>query len=134
MDPYRQTIVNNRTGIVGRIVKQPVKFRAGGRYAMDEHISVHANWGESFLLNSGTGRTGEGFQPEEARGLEVGLAGRWAGLDVGLTCFDIAKTNILTTDPVDPAFNAPVGRLNSRGIEADGVAPPRSPVAGDCQL
>ncbi|MDQ1230798.1 TonB-dependent siderophore receptor [Sphingomonas sp. SORGH_AS_0879] len=119
VDPYRQKIVNNQTGGVGRIVEQPVKFRAGARYAVDDHVSVHANWGESFLLNSGTGRTGEGFQPEEARGYEVGIAGRWAGLDVGMTWFDISKSNILTTDPVDPGFNAPVGQLNSRGIEAD---------------
>ena len=119
VDPYRQKIVNNQTGGVGRIVEQPVKFRAGARYAVDDHVSVHANWGESFLLNSGTGRTGEGFQPEEARGYEVGIAGRWAGLDVGMTWFNISKSNILTTDPVDPGFNAPVGQLNSRGIEAD---------------
>ena len=119
IDPYRQTIVNNNTGGVGRIVDEPVKFRAGARYAVDDHFSVHTNWGESFLLNSGTGRTGEGFAPEEARGYEVGVAGRWTGLDVGLTWFDIAKTNILTTDPLDAAFNAPVGELNSRGIEAD---------------
>ncbi|MEK9212099.1 TonB-dependent siderophore receptor [Sphingomonas sp. 2378] len=119
VDPYRQKIVNNQTGGVSRIVEQPVKFRAGARYAVDDHVSVHANWGESFLLNSGTGRTGEGFQPEEARGYEVGIAGRWAGLDVGMTWFNISKSNILTTDPVDPGFNAPVGQLNSRGIEAD---------------
>ena len=119
IDPYRQTIVNNVTGGAGRIVDAPVKFRAGARYAVDNHISVHANWGESFLLNSGTGRTGEGFAAEQARGYEVGAAGRWQGLDVGLTWFDISKTNILTTDPQDAGFNAPVGELNSRGIEAD---------------
>ncbi|MBB3349254.1 TonB-dependent siderophore receptor [Sphingomonas sp. BK069] len=119
VDPYRQKIVNNTTGGVGRIVDAPVKFRAGARYAVDDHLSVHANWGESFLLNSGTGRTGEGFAPEEARGYEVGVASRWAGVDVGLTWFDIAKTNILTTDPLDAGFNAPVGELNSRGVEAD---------------
>ncbi|MBB3474300.1 TonB-dependent siderophore receptor [Sphingomonas sp. BK345] len=119
VDPYRQKIVNNTTGGVGRIVDAPVKFRAGARYAVDNHLSVHANWGESFLLNSGTGRTGEGFAPEEARGYEVGVASRWAGVDVGLTWFDIAKTNILTTDPLDAGFNAPVGELNSRGVEAD---------------
>ncbi|TCP36620.1 TonB-dependent siderophore receptor [Sphingomonas sp. BK235] len=119
IDPYRQKIVNNNTGAVGRIVDEPVKFRAGARYAVDDHVSVHVNWGESFLLNSGTGRTGQGFSPEEARGYEVGVAGRWAGVDVGVTWFDIAKTNILTTDPLDAAFNAPVGELNSRGVEAD---------------
>lgn len=119
IDPYRQKIVNNNTGGVGRIVDEPVKFRAGARYAVDGHVSVHANWGESFLLNSGTGRTGEGFAPEEARGYEIGIAGRWAGVDVGVTWFDIAKTNILTTDPLDAGFNAPVGELTSRGVEAD---------------
>ncbi len=119
IDPYRQAIVNNNTGGVGRIVDAPVTFRGGARYAVDDHLSLHANWGESFLLNSGTGRTGQGFAPEQAHGFEIGAAGRWSGLDIGVTWFDIAKANILTTDPVDAGFNAPVGELNSRGVEAD---------------
>ncbi|MET0247071.1 MAG: hypothetical protein ABW182_10020, partial [Sphingomonas sp.] len=38
-------------------------------------------------------------------------------MDIAVTWFDIAKRDILTNDPVDPNFLAPVGSLTSRGIE-----------------
>lgn len=80
---------------------------------------MHANWGESYVLNSGTDRSGEGFAPERGKGYELGIAGSWPGIDVALTWFDIRKQGILTNDPVDPNFLAPVGSLKSRGIEVD---------------
>ena len=64
-------------------------------------------------------RPNRGGTPEEARGYKIGITGRWHGLDVALTWFDIAKTDILTSDPLDSGFNAPVSKLNSRGVEAD---------------
>lgn len=118
-DAYRQRIRNNRTGAVGEVVDQPVKFRIGGRYRLSDAVAVHANWGESFLLNSGTDRTGTGFAPERGAGYELGLAGRWSGIDVAVTWFDIHKQGILTNDPVDSNFLAPIGRLRSRGVEFD---------------
>ncbi|MEG8026412.1 TonB-dependent receptor [Sphingomonas aurantiaca] len=91
----------------------------GARYAVTDAISVHANWGESFQLNSGSGAGGVAFAPEQGHGYEVGAAGRWRGVDVGITWFDIRKSNVLTTDPTDANFLAPVGSLTSRGIEFD---------------
>lgn len=49
----------------------------------------------------------------------MSLSGRWDGLDVGVTAFDIEKSNVLTTDPNDVNFLAPVGSLRSRGVELD---------------
>ncbi|AOW23974.1 TonB-dependent receptor [Sphingomonas melonis TY] len=118
-DAYRQRIRNNNTGQVGRTVGSPMHYRLGARYQATDAIAVHASWGESFVLNSGTGRDGNGFAPESGVGYEVGVAGRWAGVDVAATWFDIRKRGILANDPVDPAFNAPVGSLRSRGIEWD---------------
>lgn len=37
-----------------------------------------------------------------------------------MTIFDIEKANILTTDPLDPNYLAPVGKLTTRGVELDG--------------
>ncbi|MEN3749124.1 TonB-dependent siderophore receptor [Sphingomonas sp. HF-S3] len=118
-DAYRQRIRNNRTGAVGRTIDEPVNFRIGARYAIDEVFAVHANWGESFLLNSGIGRDGSGFAPERGKGYELGATASWPGIDIAVTWFDIAKRDILTNDPVDPNFLAPVGSLTSRGIEFD---------------
>ncbi len=101
-DAYRQRIRNNNTGQVGRTVGSPMHYRLGARYQASDAIAVHASWGESFVLNSGTGRDGNGFAPESGVGYEVGVAGRWAGVDVAATWFDIRKRGILANDPVDP--------------------------------
>ncbi|MGN7998741.1 TonB-dependent siderophore receptor [Sphingomonas sp. 22176] len=121
-DPYRQRIANNRTGAVGRAVDDPVNFRVGAQYRLDPRFALHANWGENFVLNSGTGRDGSGFAPETGKGYELGASARLPGVDLSASWFSIEKRNILTNDPVDPNFNAPVGRLRSHGIEFDGSA------------
>jgi len=121
-DPYRQRIANARTGAVGSAVDDPVHFRVGAQYRLDPRLALHANWGENFVLNSGTGRDGGGFAPETGRGYELGASARLAGVDLSASWFAIEKRNILTNDPVDPNFNAPVGRLKSHGIEFDGSA------------
>ncbi|MHA6719943.1 TonB-dependent siderophore receptor [Sphingomonas sp. RS6] len=121
-DPYRQRITNNRAGTVGRAIDDPVNFRVGAQYRLDSRFALHANWGQNFVLNSGTGRDGAGFAPETGKGYELGGSARLPGIDVSVSWFDIEKRNILTNDPVDPNFNAPVGRLRSRGIEFDGSA------------
>lgn len=118
-DAYDQTLRRNLTGKVSRAAGEPLTFRLGAKYRIGEAISVHANWGESTLLNSGSGSDGGGFAPERGHGYEVGLSGRWDGLDIGATWFDIRKSNVLTTDPNDANFLAPVGSLRSSGIDFD---------------
>ena len=119
-DDYDQTIRNNRTGAVGEASDTPLKYRFAARYRLTDNLTAHASYGQSFVLNSGTGRDGLGFAPEDGKGYEIGLAGAWDGLDLAATVFDIEKSNILTTDPVDPNYLAPVGKLTTRGIELDG--------------
>lgn len=118
-DTYDQELTRNLTGAVSAAKQSPLKFRVGVRYTVSDAISAHANWGQSFQLNSGSGRTGAAFAPEQGQGFEVGAAGRWDGLDVGATYFDIKKSNVLTTDPNDVNFLAPIGSLRSRGLEVD---------------
>ncbi len=118
-DAYRQQLTRNLVEATTVATGRPVKFRLGARYAVSDAVAVHANWGESFQLNSGSGAGGVAFAPEQGQGYEIGAAGRWRGVDVGLTWFDIRKRNVLTTDPGDVNFLAPVGSLTSRGIELD---------------
>lgn len=119
LDSYKHKLLKNLTGTTSVAEDEPLKFRLGARYAVTDAVSVHANWGESFQLNSGSGASGAAFAPEEGRGWEVGLSGRWDGLDVGVTAFDIEKSNVLTTDPNDVNFLAPVGSLRSRTSQRD---------------
>lgn len=118
-DTYRQQLARNLVKATTVSKGRPVNFRVGARYAVSDAISVHGNWGESFQLNSGSGAGGVAFAPEQGHGFELGAAGRWRGLDVGLTWFAIEKSNVLTTDPNDANFLAPVGSLTSRGLELD---------------
>lgn len=118
-DAYRQRIINNRTGETGRAIGEPLNFRLGARYQLNPAIALHANWGESFLLNSGTDSAGQGFAPERGKGYELGLSGAWPGVDVAVTWFDIRKAGILTNDPADPNYLAPIGSLTSQGVEVD---------------
>lgn len=119
IDAYRQQIRNNRTGAIGRTIDEPVKFRLGGRYELSDVVRLHANWGESFVLNSGTDRAGNGFAPESGKGYELGVAFAWPGIDLAATWFDIRKQGILTNDPIDSNYLAPIGSLKSRGVELD---------------
>lgn len=120
-DTYRQKIRNNRTGAVGETKDQPVDYRLAARYRLSDAWTAHASYGRSFLLNSGTGRDGQGFAPEAGKGWELGVSGAWPGVDVAVTAFDIDKRNILANDPVDASFLAPVGKLTSKGVELDGA-------------
>ncbi len=119
-DNYVQKIRNKRTGAGGRAEDQPVDYRMAARYRLTDRWAAHASYGQSFVLNSGTGRTGAGFAPERGSGYELGLSGAWEGAHLAITGFDITKRNILTNDPVDANYLAPVGRLTSRGLELDG--------------
>lgn len=118
-DAYRQRILTERTGAIAQAVGEPLNFRIGGRYRVNDVFALHANWGESYILNSGTSRELESFAPERGKGYELGITAAWPGIDVAATWFDISKSGILTNDPVDHNYLAPVGRLTSRGIELD---------------
>lgn len=118
-DAYRQRILTERTGAIAKAVGEPLNFRIGGRYRVNDVFALHANWGESYILNSGTSRELESFAPERGKGYELGITAAWPGIDVAATWFDISKSGILTNDPVDHNYLAPVGRLTSRGIELD---------------
>ena len=118
-DDYVQKIRNRRTGIAGKATGHPLDYRLAARYRLTDAWALHGSYGQSFVLNSGLGRTGAGFAPERGKGGELGVSGHWKGVDLGITAFDITKRNILANDPVDSNYLAPVGRLKSKGVEGD---------------
>jgi iron complex outermembrane receptor protein len=64
----------------------------------------------------------ERISPERGQGYEAGVTASWPGVDLAVTWFDISKRGTLTTDPADPKYLAPVGKLTSRGLEVDAAA------------
>ncbi len=93
--------------------------RLGLLYDLTDTVAIYANTARSFKPNSGASRQGDGFDPEEGRSYEVGL--KWEALErqlsVDAAVYHIVKENVLTLDPVDPAYSVAAGELRSRGLD-----------------
>jgi outer membrane receptor protein involved in Fe transport len=80
-----------------------------------------ASFTRSFLPQFGRNRLGQILQPEEGRSVEVGLKHEILERRLALTAslFQIDKSNILQTDPLDPCCNINGGSARSRGGEIE---------------
>ncbi|NJK30685.1 MAG: TonB-dependent receptor, partial [Acaryochloris sp. SU_5_25] len=100
--------------------------RVGIVYQPIEPISLYASYSSSFVPNNTLTSTGELIEPTRATQFEVGvktesLDGKLAAI---LSAYQITKTNVLRTDPDNPDFSIPIGKVRSRGIELDLTAEP----------
>jgi iron complex outermembrane receptor protein len=96
--------------------------RIGIVYQPTDSTSVYANWAQSFNPQFfGRSRTGEAFEAERGEQFEVGVRQEFFDnrLVATLALYEITKSNVLTTDPVDPNFSIQTGEQTSRGIELD---------------
>ncbi|MEH2466265.1 TonB-dependent siderophore receptor [Nostoc sp.] len=96
--------------------------RVGIVYQPIEPISLYASYNRSFISNLGTLKAGR-IQIEASHGTqyEVGIRAELLDkrLSANLAAYDIAKTNIPTTDPNNDQFSIAIGEVKSRGIELD---------------
>ncbi|MDF5709475.1 MAG: TonB-dependent siderophore receptor [Nostoc sp. S4] len=96
--------------------------RVGIVYQPIEPISLYASYSRSFTPNLGI-LTADLTQIEPSRGTqyEVGVKAELFGgrLISSLAAYDIAKTNIPTTDPDNNQYSIALGEVKSRGIEFD---------------
>ena len=67
---------------------------------------------------------GENFVPSEGKQYEVGVKYEPTFFPGYVTAavFDLRKTNVLTTDPVDPNFSVQTGEIRNRGLELEAKA------------
>ena len=113
-------------------VDAAVSPRAGLVYQPTPHLSFYSSVGRSFQP-SGEGLSlavnSAELEPEATRNFEGGAKFSWAGGRVTATAsiFRLDRTNIKTTDPVDPTRLVLVGRQRSDGFElaVDGALSPR---------
>jgi len=96
--------------------------RFGLVYVANKSISVYANYATSFLPQYSNYRFyGGPFDPEKGKQLEAGtkFSLNQNKLFGTISVFQIAKENILFTDPTDPSGNTFIqtGKARSRGIE-----------------
>ncbi|MEH2150097.1 TonB-dependent siderophore receptor [Nostoc sp.] len=96
--------------------------RIGIVYQPIEPISLYASYNRSFASNLGTLKAGRiQIEPSYGTQYEAGIRAELLDkrLSVNLAYYDIAKTNIPTTDPNDDQFSIAIGEVKSRGIELD---------------
>ncbi|MCG6137824.1 MAG: TonB-dependent siderophore receptor [Nostoc sp. LLA-1] len=94
--------------------------RVGIVYQPIEPVSLYASYSQSFVPVSGRNATDEPFEPTRGTQYEVGIkTDITEQLSATLAVYQIARTNLLTTDLDNPRFSTQVGEQRSRGIELD---------------
>lgn len=100
--------------------------RVGLLYLFDGGFAPYVSYATSFLPLAGTDVNGRSFVPETGEQTEVGLKyeardGRYLAT---LAAFDIVRANMLTRDPIYPAFQVQNGEQHHRGVELEATLKP----------
>ncbi len=95
--------------------------RVGLVYQPTDFLSLYASYSRSFQQSVGTAFDNTLFQPERGTQYEVGVKADWLDhrLSTTLAFYQITRSNVLTTDPINPNFSVQTGEQRSRGIELD---------------
>ena len=84
--------------------------------------TLFASYSKSFAPNAFPDRFGKLLPPERGTQYEVGIRQDLAPrhkLTLSLAAFDLTRSNIAVTDPVDDNFQVAVGEQRSKGLEAE---------------
>lgn len=120
LDRVEQRLINHRTQFKDQSTAQKFSPRIGLNYRLTPALSFYTNYGETFSMNNGMGRTGETFAPETAKSYEIGAKYHWQDHSMlSIVLFDMGKKNVLMTDAIDPNFEAAIGEVKSKGLEID---------------
>lgn len=87
-------------------------------------IAPYASLADSFNPVSGVDRSGAMFKPEAGKQAEIGVKFERDGgrQTASLAAYDLKRSNVLTLDPVNSAFNVQTGAHHIRGLEAEVAA------------
>ncbi len=92
--------------------------RAGLLYAFDNGIAPYVSYGTSFEPTQGLSTSGQPWDPNEGKQLEVGVKYQPLGTDhlFTLAAFDLEQSNLVVTSG---GVSQQIGRVEMRGIEAE---------------
>ncbi|RSY90470.1 TonB-dependent siderophore receptor [Sphingomonas koreensis] len=116
-DAFKQSITNRLNGTVARQSESRISPQAGMVWHVAEPLSLYAAYGEGFRPNTGASVSGDTFDPETSRSIELGAKLSVAGLTGTASLFRLTKGNILTSDIANPGFSIAVGEARSQGFE-----------------
>jgi len=120
-DSYEQTVSNVRTALSNTQKLNETSPRIGLVYQPLPNIAVYANAARGFRPNSGISLENTAFPAESSRSYEVGakLDSMDGKSSATLALYKIAKTNVLTTNPVNTDYAISAGEVGSKGVELD---------------
>lgn len=118
-DHFTQSIRNRLNGAVVGQADSRISPQAGVVWRVSEPISFYLAYGEGFRPNTGASVSGETFDPETSRSIEVGAKLSAGGLTGTASLFRLRKANILTSDIANPGFSIAVGKAQSQGLEIE---------------
>lgn len=93
--------------------------RAGLVYLTSVGLAPFLSYSQSFEPTAGGDRLGQRFKPSEGDQVEAGLRFQPANSPTLLSAvvYQLTKTNVSVTDPVDVNFSVQQGKVRSRGFE-----------------
>lgn len=93
----------------------------GATWDLGNGVVPYASYGESFTVNIGQTFGGAQYKPTEGKQFEVGLRYQPQGkqLQLAAALYNIEKTNVLTTDPLNTGFQIQTGKVRHRGLELE---------------
>lgn len=118
-DHYEHRLDNELSGSRAQQTHEKVTPRIGALYQFTPEVGVFANVARSFKPNSGADASGATFDPEQGIGYEAGFKLDLLDSRLGMTiaAFHLSKENVLTADPLDPAYQIAAGEVRSRGLD-----------------
>jgi iron complex outermembrane receptor protein len=95
--------------------------RIGLVWQPDDRTSLFTDWSRSHAPNVAHGITSSTYDAEIGEQVEIGVKRELIRnrLNATLAAFDLKRSNILTSDPLDPTRQVLSGKQASRGIEFD---------------
>lgn len=106
---------------VARGSETTVSPRVGLVWQPTERTSLFSDWGRSHAPNVAHGISSSTYDAEVGRQLEFGVRHELIQrrLNATVAVFDLERSNILTSDPLDPTRQVLSGKQASRGLEFD---------------
>ena len=98
--------------------------RVGLVYLADNGLAPFVSYSESFEPQAGRSRAGQDFDPTEGEQYEIGIRYQPPGSNAlySAALYQLTRSNVLTTDPVDTNFQVQTGEIRSRGLELEAKA------------
>lgn len=95
--------------------------RVGLVYLADNGLAPFVSYSESFEPQSGRDRSGSDFDPTKGKQYELGIRYQPPGSNslYSAAIYQLTRSNVLSTDPVDNDYQVQTGEVRSRGLELE---------------